>query len=66
MSTRVLQAVSSAILGVALAALVGTTTGQVKSTVKAMTLTPTSPASATPRMADLTACTTGVDICAPT
>src|SRR5215468_11713536 len=39
MSTR-LQTVSSAILGVALAALVGTTSGQVKSTVKAMALTP--------------------------
>ena len=40
MSIRVLQAVSCAILGMALAALVGTTSGQVKSTVKAMTLTP--------------------------
>src|SRR5215467_5121722 len=41
MSTRrVLQAVSCAILGVALAALVGTTSGQVKFTVKATTLTP--------------------------
>src|SRR5215468_7281532 len=40
MSTRVLQAVRSAILGVALAALVGTSGGQVKSTVNAMALTP--------------------------
>src|SRR5499427_1816588 len=40
MSTRVLQAVRLAILGVGVAALAGTTSGQVKSTVKAMTLTP--------------------------
>src|SRR6185369_3899239 len=36
----VVQAVRSAILGVALAALVGVNSGQVKSTAKAMTLTP--------------------------
>src|SRR5215471_13187879 len=40
MSTPVLQAVRSAILAVALAALVGSTSGQVKPIVKAMTLTP--------------------------
>src|SRR5215475_104319 len=40
MSKRVLQAVRSAILAVALAALVGSTSGQVKPTVKAITLTP--------------------------
>ena len=40
MSTLVVQAVRSAILGVALAALAGVTSGQVKSTAKAMTLTP--------------------------
>ena len=39
MSIPVVQAVRSAILGVALAALVGVTSGQVKSTAKAMTLT---------------------------
>ena len=40
MSTPVVQATKSAILGVALAALVGVTSGQVKSAAKAMTLTP--------------------------
>src|SRR5215472_12856738 len=40
MSTRVSQAVRPAILAVALAALVGVTCGQVKSTAKVMTLTP--------------------------
>src|SRR2546425_3427873 len=40
MSTPVVQAIRSAILGVALAALVGVTSGQVKSAAKAMTLTP--------------------------
>src|SRR5262245_7156409 len=40
MSTRVLKAVRPAILAVALAALVGSTSGQVKPTVKAITLTP--------------------------
>jgi hypothetical protein len=40
MSKPVLQAVRSAILAVGLAALGGTTSGQVKSTVKATTLTP--------------------------
>jgi hypothetical protein len=40
MSTPVVQAVRSAILGVALAGLVGVTSGQVKSTAKVMTLTP--------------------------
>jgi len=40
MSTHVVQAVRSAILGVALAGLVGVTSGQVKSTAKVMTLTP--------------------------
>src|SRR5215831_2055798 len=40
MSTRVLQAVRPAILAMALAALVGSTSGQVKPTVKAITLTP--------------------------
>ena len=40
MSTRVLQAARSAVLAVALAALVGTTSGQVKPSVKALTLTP--------------------------
>ena len=40
MSTRVLQAARSAVLAVALAALVGTTSGQVKPRVKALTLTP--------------------------
>src|SRR5215470_1398301 len=37
MSTRVLQAARSAVLAVALAALVGTTSGQVKPSVKALT-----------------------------
>jgi SnoaL-like domain len=40
MSTRVLQAARSAVLAVALAALVGTTSGQVKPRVKALTLAP--------------------------
>src|SRR5580698_6126271 len=40
MSTRVLQATRSAILAVALAAIVGTTSGQVKPGVKALPLTP--------------------------
>src|SRR5262249_12950502 len=40
MSTPVAQAVRSAILGVALAGLVGAAGGQVKSSAKAMTLTP--------------------------
>jgi hypothetical protein len=40
MSTRVLQAARSVVLAVALAALVGTTSGQVKPGVKALTLTP--------------------------
>src|SRR5215475_2889753 len=40
MSKAVLQAVRSAILAVPLAVLVGSTSGQVKPTVKAMTLTP--------------------------
>src|SRR5499427_3783994 len=40
MSTRVLQAARSAVLAVALAAFVGTTSGQVKPSVKALTLTP--------------------------
>src|ERR1051326_3166322 len=40
MSIPVVQAVRFAILGVALAALGGVTSGQVKSTAKAMTLTP--------------------------
>src|SRR2546425_13156026 len=40
MSTPVVQAIRSAILGVALAALVGVTSGQVKSAAKVMTLTP--------------------------
>jgi hypothetical protein len=40
MSKGVVQAARSAILGAALAALAGTTSGQVKSTVKPMTLTP--------------------------
>src|SRR5499427_2871844 len=40
MSTRVLQAARSAVLAVALAPLVGTTSGQVKPSVKALTLTP--------------------------
>jgi hypothetical protein len=40
MSTRVLQAARSVVLVVALAALVGTTSGQVKPRVKALTLTP--------------------------
>ena len=40
MSTRVLQAARSVVLAVALAALVGTTSGQVKPRVKALTLTP--------------------------
>src|SRR5215472_7954924 len=40
MSTRVLQVARSAVLAVALAALVGTTSGQVKPRVKALTLTP--------------------------
>src|SRR6516164_8250922 len=40
MSARVLQAARSAVLAVALAALVGTTSGQVKPGVKALTLTP--------------------------
>jgi hypothetical protein len=39
MSTRVLQAARSAVLAVALAALVGTTSGQVKPRVKALPLT---------------------------
>ena len=37
MSTRVLQAARSAVLAVLLAALVGTTSGQVKPSVKALT-----------------------------
>src|SRR6516225_7001293 len=40
MSTRVLQAARSAFLAVALAAFVGTTSGQVKPSMKALTLTP--------------------------
>jgi hypothetical protein len=40
MSTRVLQAARSAVLAAALAALVGTTSGQVRPSVKALTLTP--------------------------
>ena len=40
MSTPVVQAVRPVVLGVALAALVGVGSGQVKSTAKAMTLTP--------------------------
>src|SRR5690348_14093227 len=40
MSTRVLQAAGSAVLAVALAALTGTTSGQGKPGVKALTLTP--------------------------
>jgi SnoaL-like domain len=40
MATPVVRAVRPAILAVALAALVGVTSGQVKSTAKAMTLTP--------------------------
>src|SRR6516164_11149942 len=40
MSARVLQAARSAVLAVALAALIGTTSGQVKPSVKALTLTP--------------------------
>src|SRR2546425_4012535 len=40
MSTSAVQAVRPVVLGVALAALVGVTGGQVKSTAKAMTLTP--------------------------
>ncbi|HEY7331198.1 MAG TPA: nuclear transport factor 2 family protein [Gemmataceae bacterium] len=40
MSTRVLQAARSAVLAVALAALVSTASGQVKPSVKALTLTP--------------------------
>src|SRR6476661_1561345 len=40
MSTPAVQAVRFAIVGVALAALAGTTSGQVKSTVKPMILTP--------------------------
>jgi SnoaL-like domain len=40
MSTRVLQAARSAVLAVALAAIVGTTSGQVKPRVKALPLTP--------------------------
>src|SRR5215468_7749561 len=40
MSTRVLQAARSAVLAVALAAFVGTTSGQVRPGVKALTLTP--------------------------
>jgi hypothetical protein len=39
MSTPVVQAVRTVVLGVALAALVGVAGGQVKTTVKAMTLT---------------------------
>ena len=40
MSKPLVQAVWAAVLGVALAALVGVSSGQVKSTAKAMTLTP--------------------------
>jgi len=40
MSITVVQAIRSVLLGVALAALVGVASGQVKSTAKAMTLTP--------------------------
>jgi hypothetical protein len=40
MSTRVLQAARSAVIAAALAALVGTTSGQVRPGVKALTLTP--------------------------
>ena len=40
MSTPIVQAVRPVVLGVALAALVGVLSGQVKSTAKAMTLTP--------------------------
>ncbi|MBV9505327.1 MAG: nuclear transport factor 2 family protein [Acidobacteriia bacterium] len=40
MSMHVLQATRSAVLAVALAALVGTTSGQVKPSVRALTLTP--------------------------
>lgn len=40
MSTSVVRAVRPAVLGVALAALIGVASGQVKSTAKAMTLTP--------------------------
>ena len=40
MSTRVVQTVRVVLINVALAALVGVTSGQVKSTAKTMTLTP--------------------------
>src|SRR5262245_23581900 len=40
MSTSIVPAVSPAVLGVALAALIGIASGQVKSTAKAMTLRP--------------------------
>jgi hypothetical protein len=40
MSTSIVQAVRPAVLGVALAGLMGVASGQVKSTAKAMTLTP--------------------------